>query len=431
MIKPKILKGFRDALPKQEILRKRLISIIENTFRSSGFVPIDTPALEYTEVLLGKGGGETDKQVFRFEDNGGRDVSMRFDLTVPLARYVSTNRNEINLPFKRYHIAKVWRGENPQKGRYREFTQCDFDIIGADNTESDFEILLMMYSCMKNMGIDKFKVHVSHRGLLNTYFKKLGVSDNSTEILRAIDKLGKIGQESVSEILKEEGLTEEHINSIISFISINGSSMEDVLGQLIEIFGTENEDIKRLKDLTELIAALDMEANFIIDPSITRGLDYYTGIVYETFLDDLPNLGSVCSGGRYNNLTRLYSKEEMPGVGSCIGIDRLIAGLEELEPDRMAVHSADVLVGNFGDSLVEREKAADYFRKNGIYADLYFGNKKPNNQYNYIEKAGIPYILTKTDNKICSIKRTSDRKVFLDISYDEAIKIIKTEKESN
>ena len=230
MIEPKVLKGFRDSLPSQEIARQQLISKVQDIFRHFGFVPIDTPALEYTEVLLGKGGGETDKQMFRFMDNGNRDVALRFDLTVPLARYVAANYNSLAFPFKRYHISKVWRGEKPQKGRYREFIQCDFDIVGVDNAQSDFEILLLIHTCLTEMKVGQFKVSVSHRGLLNRFLATMGLESSSVQVLRAIDKLGKIGRDGVCACLKEDGLSDEAIEKLLDFISIEkvnfGSTLE-------------------------------------------------------------------------------------------------------------------------------------------------------------------------------------------------------------
>ena len=245
MIEPKVLKGFRDSLPQQEIVRQKLMSEIQRILRSFGFVPIDTPALEYTEVLLGKGGGETDKQMFRFTDNGGRDVAMRFDLTVPLARYVAANYSLLSFPFKRYHMSKVWRGEKPQKGRYREFWQCDFDMVGVDNAQSDFEILLLIHTCLSQMKVGPFKVSVSHRGLLNRFLAGLGIQDKSQDVLRAIDKLNKIGRDGVCEILIEEGLTQEQTDKVIDFISIDKSDFAKTLSILEGMFGQVDE-ISRL-----------------------------------------------------------------------------------------------------------------------------------------------------------------------------------------
>ena len=425
MIEPKILKGFRDSLPSQEIVRQRLMSKIQEIFRSFGFVPIDTPALEYSEVLLGKGGGETDKQMFRFNDNGGRDVALRFDLTVPLARYVSANFNELSFPFKRYHMSKVWRGEKPQKGRYREFWQCDFDIVGADNSASDFEILLLIHTCLTQMNVGAFKVLVSHRGILNSFLASIGLSEKSVEILRAIDKLGKIGRDGVCEILAEDGLSEEKIQKILSFISLPKNSFEETLEILKEKFG-ETDEINRLSQLLELMKSCSIEKDFVLDTSITRGLDYYTGIVYETELESLPGIGSICSGGRYNNLAGLYTKENLPGVGSCIGLDRLIAALEETSSKVMTDSAyADVMILKKPDMPLWSEKTAMILREKGIKADCYVGEKSSGQQFAYAQKNGIPYVVTEFDGNVFTVKEIATRKVIEGLTSEHLISLIK------
>ena len=345
MIDPVILKGFRDSLPKDEIPKKRIIRTLEDVFSSFGFVPIDTPVLEYTEVLLGKGGGETDKQIFRFSDNGGRDVAMRFDLTVPFARFMAAHHDEVGIPFRRYHISKVWRGENPQKGRYREFTQCDFDLVGADNALSDAEILTMMHRSFSELGIERYTFHLSHRGLFSTFLATLSLEDKAVDILRTVDKLRKIGGEEVRKILEEITGSAEKAEKIIAFITAGeGKDFLSTLESLENLSGGESEASKRMREIYSLLTALGIEKSFTFDPSITRGLDYYTGIVYETFLDDLPSIGSVCSGGRYNNLASLYMKEQLPGVGSSIGLDRLLAALEELGSPLLADSASAVIL---------------------------------------------------------------------------------------
>jgi histidyl-tRNA synthetase len=348
-IEPMILKGFRDFLPVKEIERKRIINILEKNFESFGFVPIDTPVLEYTEVLLGKGGGETDKQVYRFEDKGGRDVSMRFDLTVPFARYMAKNRSDLYLPFKRYHINKVWRGENTQRGRYREFMQCDFDIVGLDTASADFEILMMMRDSMKALDIQNVTVHFSHRGIFNRLLNKLRIAENSVEILRIVDKLSKIGEEEVVKQLSDLTSIEKALE-IVDFIKPASNSLE-TLKKMELAAGGPDEDSERLRTIFSYIQENEMDDSFRLDPSITRGLDYYTGIVYETFLNELPGIGSVCSGGRYNNLASLYTKEELPGVGASIGLDRLMAALEELGRSSDKKSFTDLLILAMDDKL--------------------------------------------------------------------------------
>ena len=428
MIEPKFLKGFRDSLPQQEIVRQTLMAKIQEILRSFGFVPIDTPALEYTEVLLGKGGGETDKQMFRFQDNGGRDVALRFDLTVPLARYVAANYSQLSFPFKRYHMSKVWRGEKPQKGRYREFLQCDFDMVGVDNPQSDFEILLLIHTCLTTMQVGPFKVSVSHRGLLNRFLGSMGISDKSADVLRAIDKLGKIGSDAVKELLIEDGLTAEQTDNVISFISIEKNSFESTLGVLTGMFG-QCPEIERLTSILQMMKACRIEDDFILDTSITRGLDYYTGIVYETLLLDMPSIGSICSGGRYNNLAGLYTKENLPGVGSCIGLDRLIAALEELKSPIVTNASyADVMVVGLKDNPAWSESIAMKLRTLGIRTDSYVGEKGLGQQFAYAEKNGIPYVVTgqnPEDPNLFSLKEIATRQVRENLTLNQIADLIK------
>ena len=428
MIEPVVLKGFRDSLPKDEIPKKRIIRKLEDVFSSYGFVPIDTPVLEYTKILLGKGGGETDKQIFRFEDNGGRDVAMRFDLTVPFARFLAAHHDEVGIPFKRYHINKVWRGENPQKGRYREFIQCDFDIVGADNAESDYEILSMMYHSFSALGIDGYTFHISHRGLFSTFLDNIGLKDKSVDILRTVDKLRKIGEDEVRTQLAGITGDEEKAEAVIKYITAgDGSSFPDTLSKLTELSGGANEASRRMEEIYALLEAGGIASAFVFDPSITRGLDYYTGIVYETFLDRIPSLGSVCSGGRYNNLASLYTKEELPGVGSSIGLDRLMAGLEELKSPLLAsISSADVLVVHKDSETAQAIKAAEELRRNGIRTDIYLNpDAKMKKIYSYAEMKAIPYMLTFSDTMTLKDLRTRETKEYQSIA--EMIKDIKVD----
>ncbi|MDY5932127.1 MAG: histidine--tRNA ligase [Candidatus Ornithospirochaeta sp.] len=410
MIDPIILKGFRDSLPKEEIPKKRITRKLEDVFSSYGFVPIDTPVLEYTNVLLGKGGGETDKQVFRFQDNGKRDVSMRFDLTVPFARFMATHSQELALPFKRYHINKVWRGENPQKGRYREFIQCDFDIVGADNAASDFEILSMMHSSFSALGIEGYTFHLSHRGLFNAFLERIGAKDASVEILRTVDKLRKIGEDEVLRLLEEISGGRDKAELILKYITAGeGREFEETLSVLEGLAG-ECPGSARLKEIYALLCSAGIEKSFTLDPSITRGLDYYTGIVYETFLDELPSIGSVCSGGRYNNLASLYTKEELPGVGSSIGLDRLLAALEELRsPILSSTSSSDVLISFRSEDTTLAVKTAQALRSNGIRTDAFLiPDAKMKKIYDYIDRNSIPYMLS-FNGSAYALKKVSTR----------------------
>lgn len=412
MIEPVILKGFRDSLPKEEIPKKKIMEKLEKGFQSYGFVPIDTPVLEYTSVLLGKGGGETDKQVFHFMDNGGREVAMRFDLTVPFARFMASHSPELALPFKRYHINKVWRGEKPQKGRYREFFQCDFDIVGVDNTTSDYEILSMMNHSFSSLGIEGYTFHLSHRGLFNTFLEKIGVRDDSVEILRAVDKLRKIGEDEVKAILTEITESEEKASLILRYITSgeNSSSFMETLGKLESLSGGENESSVRLREIYALLEQTGIEKHFTLDPSITRGLDYYTGIVYETFLEGAEAIGSVCSGGRYNNLASLYTKENLPGVGSSIGLDRLIAALEELEsPLVKETASSDVLIIHTPGFLAGAERTASELREKAVRADVYLiTDAKMKRVYDYLDRNSIPYLLTVGETMTLRDQRTRE-----------------------
>ena len=427
MIDPVILKGFRDSLPKDEIPKKRIIRTLEDVFSSFGFVPIDTPVLEYTEVLLGKGGGETDKQIFRFSDNGGRNVAMRFDLTVPFARFMAAHHDEVGIPFRRYHISKVWRGENPQKGRYREFTQCDFDLVGADNALSDAEILTMMHRSFSELGIERYTFHLSHRGLFSTFLATLSLEDKAVDILRTVDKLRKIGGEEVRKILEEITGSAEKAEKIIAFITAGeGKDFLSTLESLENLSGGESEASKRMREIYSLLTALGIEKSFTFDPSITRGLDYYTGIVYETFLDDLPSIGSVCSGGRYNNLASLYMKEQLPGVGSSIGLDRLLAALEELGSPLLADSaSADILIVPSAGKETDAAVTAERIRTEGIKAAVYLQNDaKMKRIYSYAETNAIPYMLTFSEEGT-AVKDLRTREM---MTEGEAVKRIKEAK---
>ncbi|MBI9093258.1 MAG: histidine--tRNA ligase [Sphaerochaeta sp.] len=435
IIEPKVLKGFRDFLPSMEIPKKAIVSKLEEHFSLYGFVPIDTPVLEYTEVLLGKGGGETDKQIFHFLDNGNRDVALRFDLTVPFARFLAQHQNELAFPFKRFHIDKVWRGENPQKGRFREFTQCDFDIVGVDSAEADYEILAMMESSFEVIGVTDFTFCIAHRGLFNAFLDHLGVADQSVQILRIVDKLKKIGTEEVLSLLVACTGTQEKANEILKYIAVEdeGESFLTTLERLTVLSGGENEHTTRMQTIYGYLRDAGIDGHFRLDPSITRGLDYYTGIVYETFLTELPHFGSVCSGGRYNDLASLYTKEQLPGVGSSIGLDRLLSALEELDsPLIKKASSADLIIFCVDETLRSYyDTLARTFRSAGIRTDVYLLNKKMGAQFKYAEANHIPYGLScapdeQNSGKV-TLKNLQNREVHQMISIEEGISIIKKE----
>lgn len=428
-IQPKILKGFRDFLPQDEILRSDLIEKLTKTFRSYGFVPIDTPVLEYTEILLRKSNGETEKQMFRFEDNGGRDVAMRFDLTVPFARFTAQHKEELYFPFKRYHISKVWRGEKPQAGRYREFVQCDFDTVGSDSAVSDFETLSLMKAALSAIGVDEIKIHVNHRGIFNRFLKKLGLSEKSEDILRAVDKIAKVGEEKVSAELEEITRNADSSAKIIDYIKPL-SSFEETLSHIEELAGGEDEDSKRMKTIFSMMKAAGIEGTYMLDPAITRGLDYYTGIVYETFLEKLPSIGSVCSGGRYDNLAGLYMKEKLPGVGSSIGLDRLIAGLSELGITNAKGSYLDVEIFNTDENLnVQYQELAAKLRKEGISVEVFPDTVKINKQYSVTDKKQIPWGIMLSSNSeaanTITLKNLKTREIFESISIEDAARKIK------
>ncbi|MDR1100286.1 MAG: histidine--tRNA ligase [Treponema sp.] len=394
IIEPKILKGFRDFLPPAEIIRRNLVEKIETACRSFGFVPIDTPALEYAEILLGKGGGETEKQIYRFTDNGGRDVALRFDLTVPFARFIALHQGEITLPFKRYHIAKVWRGENTQRGRYREFTQCDFDIVGSSGPAADFEILLLMRNTLLSLGAEA-NVRINHRGLFNRFLAHTGAAEKSVEILRAVDKLAKAGRDETVRTLTELA-GPAGAEQILEFTAAGGS-FDETLERMIRLSGGDSPESERLKTLRHYMIDSGTEASFVLDPSITRGLDYYTGVVFETFLTGLPDIGSVCSGGRYDDLAGLYSKENITGVGASIGLDRLIATLESLGKFPGGGASASAAIACVALEQSGRYQAlAEKFRAAGIPCEVFLdetGEKQLVKQFILAEKKGVPWLI--------------------------------------
>ncbi len=437
LIQPKVLKGFRDFLPSAEIRRTLLQEKLTEAFRSYGFVPIDTPVLEYSEILLRKSNGETEKQVFRFEDNGGRDVALRFDLTVPFARFVAEHKDELYFPFKRYHIAKVWRGEKPQAGRYREFVQCDFDMVGSDSAASDFEILSLMKHALHLIGVDDITIRMSHRGVFNAFLRQIDASDKSEDILRTVDKLAKIGEEEVKKQLVELLVcddAEAKTAKIIEFVS-GKDTFDATLDMMADLSGAANDEaaakaIQRLKDIRAMMIAAGIETTFVLDPSITRGLDYYTGVVYETFLNKLPSIGSVCSGGRYDNLAGLYMKDKISGVGSSIGLDRLIAGLEQLDALETKNSFLDAEIYCLDESLsAHYQGVASLLRAKGINVEVFPEAKKMNQQYNVTEKKGVPFgILIKAEdaaNNVLTLKNLATREQFEGITAEKAAEIIK------
>jgi histidyl-tRNA synthetase len=395
LIKPQTLKGFRDSLPEIMLAREQLMEVARRVYRSYGFSPIDTPALEYSEILLGKGGEESDKQLFRFTDQGDRDVAMRFDLTVPFARFAAQHISQLGTPFKRYHIGTVWRAEKPQKGRFREFIQCDFDTIGTDANASDIETLLVIHDLMEALGFSGFTIRVNHRQLLNGLLEKLGLAERATGILRALDKLPKIGRQKVQEEMTGPvGLpVDAETARVLDFAQLSGTPAEILTQVETLVEGNERgtEGVSKLRELFSVCAAAGIdESRIALDVSIARGLDYYTGTIYETFLTDLPGIGSVCSGGRYDNLAGLFTKEKLPGVGASLGLDRLLAAMEELGLLPNAATAAQVLIVMF-----EPGRLGDYFalarklRLSGVATEVYPQPRKLQKQLQYANRKGF------------------------------------------
>lgn len=389
IIEPRVLKGFRDYLPQDEAARRALMEVLEEVFRSFGFVPIDTPALEYAEVLLGKGGGETDKQVYRFQDNGGRDVALRFDLTVPFARFMAEHVDELYLPFRRYHMAKVWRGENTQRGRYREFMQCDFDIVGTDSASADTDIILLIGDAIKALEVGGFTVRMNHRGVFNRFLETLGVREKSVALLRLVDKAEKLSPEELKRLLAAE-VGEETADKTLDFIK-KEESFEATLDKIERLAGGPATDTERLREIWRNAEVAGFAGKLVLDPSITRGLDYYTGVVFETNLDAMPEIGSVCSGGRYDELASLYTTKRLPGVGSSIGLDRLLAALDALGKVKHRRGYTQVLILDIEEELSPAyHKIARELRAAGMAAEVYPEKKKLAAQFAYAEKKGVP-----------------------------------------
>lgn len=415
-------------MPEAEITRATLIERLTAVFRSFGYVPIDTPVMEYSEILLRKSNGETEKQVFRFEDNGGRDVALRFDLTVPFARFTAEHKDELYFPFKRYHIAKVWRGEKPQAGRYREFIQCDFDCVGSDSASSDFEILSLMKAALQAIGVEDITIRMSHRGIFNQFLEKRNLTDKSEDILRTVDKLAKVGKEEVASQLEALIGSKTLAEEILEYIT-PADSFENTLTHMETMAGGESDNTRRMRDIYAMLEATGIASSFVLDPSITRGLDYYTGIVYETFLNELPGIGSVCSGGRYDNLAGLYMKEKVPGVGSSIGLDRLIAGLQQLNKleSRKSFIDAEIFCLD-KDMMTEYHRLAQTLRQRGVRCEVFPDPKKLLAQYTVAEKKGIPFGITLKKEDVAgntvTIKNLATREVFEHISLDKAIDIL-------
>ncbi len=395
---PTILSGFLELLPREQMMMTHMMDTIKNTFESYGFIPLDTPVLEKAEILLAKSGGETAKQVYRFS-RGDSDIAMRFDLTVPLARYVAQHYGDLTFPFRRYHIGKVYRGEKPQKGRFREFYQCDIDIIGNGTLGivNDAEIVSVIFSTFKALNIGKFKIMINNRKLLNGCFAHLGIRDH-VEALRIIDKIDKIGRENVKRELVAIGIGAEPAEALLDFIGISGS-IQEILSQLKSKNISNAAYAQGLAELEAVcgnIKALGVdEQYFTISLKIARGLDYYTGTVYETLLTDYPQLGSICSGGRYDELASNYTRQSLPGVGISIGLSRLFYQLNEVGAISCdgACTPTEILFIPMEDTVSYTLEKATAFRNAGYRVEVYLNEGKLSKKLTYANKLGIPYVI--------------------------------------
>lgn len=396
-VQPRILPGFMELLPEDQIAFNRMYDTIRGVYERYGFLPLDTPTIELSEVLLAKAGGETEKQIYRF-DKGDTDLALRFDLTVPLARYVAQHQQDLVFPFKRYQMSKVFRGERPQKGRFREFYQCDIDVIGLDSLDIvyDAEMPAIICQVFKELDFGSFTIRLNNRKVLNGFFSELGYADKIGDILRTIDKLEKMGKDAVNEELKEFGVAAGDIERILAFIAIKGSN-DEVLAALKAQNIADERYQAGVAELEAVIGYLRRfgiaEENFRIDLTIARGLDYYTGTVFETMLNDYPSMGSICSGGRYDNLADYYTDQKLPGIGISIGLTRLFYQLKENGLVKSNAGSlAKVIVIPMGeDDMNEAIAVAAKVRGEGIPADVYYQQKGMKQKMKYAARLGIPY----------------------------------------
>ena len=415
IIKPRTLSGFMELLPGKQIQFETMLEILRRTYASYGFAPLDTPAIEDAQILLAKGGGETEKQIYRFT-KGDSDLALRFDLTVPLAKYVALHYSELAFPFRRFQISKVYRGERAQRGRFREFYQADIDIIGDGKLDilNEAEIPAIIYKVFRGFGLSRFQIRVNNRKILNGFYDMLGLSSRSGDIMRTVDKLDKIGADKVKAILMEDcGLTEEQAEEILTFIAIRGTNAQVIAA--LEGYAGRNEKfdqgLTELKAVTANLSAFGVpEENFAVDLTIARGLDYYTGTVYETTLLDHPEIGSVCSGGRYDNLAGYYIDKSLPGVGISIGLTRLFYVLDEqglLNP-QLPSAPADALVLPMTESAAPAIALAETLRSAGLRVQLYGEQKKFKQKMAYANKLGVPFAVLLGEDELaegmCSVK---------------------------
>ena len=415
IIKPRTLSGFMELLPGKQLQFERMVAILRDTYSSYGFAPLDTPVIEDAQILLAKGGGETEKQIYRFQ-KGDSDIALRFDLTVPLAKYVALHCNDLAFPFRRFQISKVYRGERAQRGRFREFYQADIDIIGDGKLDiiNEAEIPAIIYKVFTGFGLSRFQIRVNNRKILNGFYAMQGLSEQSGDVMRTVDKLEKIGEEKVRKILTEDfDIAPEKAEAVLAFIAIRGTN-EQVLAALEGYRGNNELFDKGLDELiavTKNLSAFGVpEANFAVDLTIARGLDYYTGTVYETTLLDHPEIGSVCSGGRYDDLAGYYTDRQLPGVGISIGLTRLFYVLDEqglLNPELPGA-PADVLVLPMTEDIAPAISLAESLRSRGIRVQLYGEQKKFKQKMSYADKLGVPFVILLGEDELaqgkCAVK---------------------------
>lgn len=405
-VQPRTLSGFMELLPRQQVLMESIMQTLRDTYSLYGFTPLDTPIIEASEVLLAKGGGETEKQIYQFT-KGDSDLSLRFDLTVPLAKYVALHYGELAFPFRRYQIGKVYRGERAQRGRFREFYQADIDMIGDGKLDvsNEAEMPAIIYQVFTRLGLRKFQIRVNNRKILNGFYGMLGLSEQAGDIMRTVDKLEKIGADKVRGLLVDLGVSEEQAGEILGFIGIKGSN-EQVLEALEEYRGRNalfDLGLDELKTVVKYLGGFGVpQENFAVDLTIARGLDYYTGTVYETFMIDHPEIGSICSGGRYDNLAEYYTDKILPGVGISIGLTRLFYVLNEqgMLNEEKNTAPADVLLLPMVEDLSPAVELATRFRKAGIRVQLYGEQKKFKAKMNYADKIGVPFVVFLGEDEI-------------------------------
>ncbi|RIL08663.1 MAG: histidine--tRNA ligase [Proteobacteria bacterium] len=407
LIEARTLKGFHDCLPREAILKNQMLAVLRAVFESFGYVPIETPHLEYSEILVGEASAEIKKQMYRFQDNGGRDVALRFDLTVPFARFVVQHRQELGVPFKRYAIGDVFRGESPQLGRYRQFTQCDFDFVGTSSVSSDSEIVQVIFSALSRLKIPDFTVNVNHRKILNGLAAKLGLQGRGADLLRIVDKLDKIGAKDVQkELVGELGIDSSKADEVLAFVELSqGRDNAEVLTEL-QRYKSENEFFSEgIRDLESFFSILEESGidstRCKLNLAVARGLGYYTGIVYETMINTLPQIGSVCSGGRYDNLTKTFSKDPLPGVGASVGLDRLIAAMTELKLAESSATCAQVLFAQMDETLAGKvHKAAGALRDRGLAVEVFPEAVKLAKQFKYADQHGHRFVVVLGEDEV-------------------------------